>query len=211
MLEEGIQVSVRTVVKGGEMLGKTVNTLTDLYGTGTELDVYTERLVFKPKEESGNMNFINRDSMVSLEYDNTHVCVDHVLSTLPVPKGITLSGVPEIHVIRRSRASNPNVRRMFLKAGFRPASDFAKKGIVFHTRYGVDVSISRPYNALLDETQIYTSGSCLWENFGGNPPLGQDYLLEFKKTVSSQADVEACLETISELHRNLDKRCNKKQ
>ena len=209
MLEEGIEVSLRTVVRGGESLGKLVNVLTGLYGQGKEGDSFYERLVFKPKQELGNMNFINRDSVVCLEYSKNHICVDHVLSTLPVPKGPVYSGKPEIVVIRRSKASNPNVRRLFQKSGFKVLSDFAKKGLVFNTRYGIDVSLSRPYNAQLSEKQSYETGTPVWESVGGHTPLGQDYLLEFKKVVSNQADVEACLESIGDLQRNLETQCNK--
>jgi hypothetical protein len=199
MFEEGILVCHRSVIKGGESLSRLFNALTDLYGQGTDVDHLEERLIFKPMEQSGNMNFINKDSLMIMHYEKNRIVVQHVVSSLP-------SGKPLIEVlaVRQSGASNLNLRRMLIRSGFRVKSDFAKKGLQFNTRHdGIEVILTRPYNCELKGSSSYESGIPAWNNLGGSFPFGSDYLIELKKMINNQSELDACIQSITDLHSKL--------
>jgi hypothetical protein len=193
---EGIQVVSRSVVPGGEALNQLVAKLTRLYGQGTEIDVFEETLVFHPLQEAGNMNYVNREVTVTLQYkctaNATITTVSHIGSAVPVESFTAFN-------TRTTPSSSANIRRTFLKAGFSARNDFSKKGLEFSTRTGVEVTLSRPYNAALSESQTYVEGIPTWETLPGPLPLESDYLLELKQLVKSQVDLESTVANITKL------------
>jgi hypothetical protein len=196
--EEGFEVTLRSVVKSGESITHLVGSLTGLYGQGSEVDIFRERLVFRPREEVGNMNFVNRDCSIDIEYTKDEIRVKHLVSTATAGK----AAVPqtcEIFCVRLSSCSNCTFRRMFLKAGFTVVSDFGQKGLRFKAPNEVVITITRPHNAEINPNASYQSGKLVWENISGQPPFGQDYLLEVSSITREQSDVEDLLASLAEI------------
>lgn len=197
-LEEGFEVTLRSIVKSGESITRLVGRLTTLYGQGSEVDIFRERLTFRPREEAGNMNVVNRESSIDIEYTKDNVRLKHLVSTASAGK----AAVPqtcEIFCIKLSTCSNCNVRRMFLKAGFAVRSDFGQKGLRFKAPNEVVITITRPHNAEINSSVSYQSGKLAWENISGQPPFGQDYLLEVSSIVKEQSAVEDLVGSLIEI------------
>lgn len=203
-MDEEIEVVFRSVVKGdGDELSLMVSRLTSLFGPGVEVDIFEESLVFKPLQDSGNMNVVNRDVIVTFEYrssaaSNT-VVAKHIGSSIPVITETDADAFSAYNV-RTSSASNANLRRTFLKSGFVVRNDFARKGLKFATRKDrVTILLSRPYNALFTEGVSYLEGSACWETLPGPLPFESDYLLEVKQCIKSQADVSSAVMFMTKL------------
>ena len=196
-MTESTEVILRLIVKGGDQLQRLVNSLTSVYGRGTEVDMFQEELVFKPIQERGNMNYVNRDVLVELEYSGGGVVVKHIGSSLTELKDLPV-GARAFNVVKTS-VSEGNIRRLFLKSGFILKSDFAKKGIRFISRTGLTICLSRPYNASLGLDQTYMTGITCWETLTGPFPLGQDYLLEISGNTKYQAGAEDLVREINAL------------
>ena len=201
MAREGVEVVIRSVVKNGEDLQRMVALLTNLYGPGSEIDSFEEQLVFHPKQEQGNMNYINRDVHVRIEYRADSVVVKHIGSPATGIKGL----VPgtQASTVTETIVEACNIRRVFTKTGFVVASDFAKKGLEFKTRHGATVVLSRPYNAALAEDKMYVDGRASWEPLGGPLPFGSDYLLELKQLAEGQGSVDSVVHALNELSKEL--------
>jgi hypothetical protein len=194
MSSEIFEISLRAVIKGGDALNGVVSRLTELYGSGTEADMFQERLVFTPKEQTGNMNFINRECLVDIVYERSHkILVKHLVSSVAVKTDIP----SEVFAVRKSEAANANVRNVFLKAGFRPRHDFAKKGLRYKTQHDAFVTVTRPYNAQISVSSSNITGVPSWDNIGGQAPLGQDYLIEISTQVTEQSKIDATVEKLS--------------
>ena len=203
MFEEGILVCHRCIVRGAESLNKLVNILNDLYGSSEEVDTLEERFIFSPKEEAGNLNVINRETNMILLYDKNNVVVQHVVSTVPYNKPLPISGSIEVFGMRQSQASNANLRRLFRRCGFTLKSDFAKKGLRFQSRHDLEIVLTRPYNIEFNERTAYETGVPSWDNKGGAPPLGPDYLLEMRKIIINQSELQNSVDSIVDLHSKL--------
>lgn len=200
---EGIEVTVRALVANGAPLQHMVNTLTTTFGQGTEIDVFHEVLLFKPQQQQGNMNFVNRDVRVSIEYRTDGIIVRHVGSSITGTKDMERS--TEANQVTKTNVAEANIRRLFQKSGFEVESDFAKKGLEFKTRTGASISITRPYNAGLNIDQMFASGSPSWEPLGGQLPFGQDYLVELSQRASSENHVESLAEELNVLLKRVSK------
>ena len=196
-MDEGVEIVTRCVVRG-EKLQSLVNLLSSLYGASTEVDRFEDRLAFRPREEVGNMNYVNRDCLVAIQYSGNDVLVTQRGSASNANKDVKMPPNTEIYAVKQSKATNPNVRRTFLKAGFKVTGDFATKGLAFKTRSGFTITVARPYNAALSDT-MYGTGKSAWESLSGAHPFGQDYLLEVKRLVSTQEEIDESVESINQL------------
>lgn len=194
---EGFEATIRSVIKSGDSISRLVTRLTNLYGQGAEVDLFRERLSFQPREEVGNMNFVNRDCVVDIEYLEQNATMRHLVSTVTVGKA-SLPLNCEIFSIKTTPCSNCNFRKMFLKAGFVVQSDFGQKGLRFTTPHGHVITITRPHNAEIKQNTSYQSGRLTWENISGSPPLGQDYLLEVRCQVAGVTSIEEVLSNLQE-------------
>lgn len=198
---EVVEVVFRSVVMGGEELNHLVSRLAALYGPGSEIDILEETLVFHPQKDTGNMNYINREVTVTCEYrSDSFSTIKHIGSSIPIIAPTAADEEFQAYNVRISRASNINIRRTFLKAGFSLRNDFAKKGLEFVSRIkGLTVFLSRPYNANLLEASLYLDGAPSWETLPGPLPFESDYLLEVKHLIQAQSDVDASVALIQKL------------
>ncbi len=196
-----IRISYSSVIKDGAQLQELVKQLTARYGDSTEEDSFDEHLVFKPFNEVGNMNYVIRDTNVSIRYS----------AKTPDTCSITYYGAPVDNpylakfpfltaLSARSTDADCNVRNILMKSGFQRKADFAKKGIKFSTRMKDQyIVLSRPYNAMLNLEKLNTMGSVVWSNISGSFPFKLDYLLEINQTIKSIEELENACDSLNNL------------
>jgi hypothetical protein len=196
-----IEITYASIVRDGEHLQRLVQSLQHLYGPEEEIDVFEERLVFKPQVEVGNMNYVIRDSNVRIVYDNK----------LPDRCDITYLGAPVDNAVAtkfprfrtvstRSTNASSNFRNILGKSGFTTVADFAKKGIQFCTRTrGQSVVISRPYNAAMSDEKMRKFGTAIWTPLPGPLPFKQDYLFELTQQINGTEELEAACESLTRI------------
>ena len=200
--KEDIECVVRCVVREGQQLETVVRTLTDIYGQGEEIDIFHERMVFVPHNEAGNLNVINRESVIGIQY----LAEKETCSVKYIGAPVNLKETVSPHVEATSVCqvvATTNVRRTLLKTGFKVTSDYAEKGLRFRTRRDSQlISITRPYNACLIEDRLYRERIASWDSLPGPFPFGRDYLLELRQLIGSVITPE---EALSELQALLDR------
>ena len=143
---------------------KCVSKLVECFGVGEQIDEFRERYLFVPQNEVGNMNYIHRNILVEIVYASDGSCCVYQLSETADGSTVACNSLW-------------NIRRMFMKAGFKIIGDFAQKGLRFNTRNdGTCIVISRPYNAVL------ACENTTWNSLPGPLPFGNDYLIEVTQT-----------------------------
>ena len=188
----------RKIVKE-ESITELVNRLTNLFGDGEACDFFSESLCFNPQNEAGNMNYINRDVFVDIQYSATD---DRICNLTRVGASVVVKDRAASATVVTRSTLEVNIRRMFFKGGFFVKSDYAKKGLVFETRDNQTISLTRPYNAVLNETSLYEKHLAAWTLLAGPLPFGTDYLLEISQHSPSEALVDI---TVLNLRTMLDK------
>jgi hypothetical protein len=200
--KEDIECVIRCVVRDGQQLETVVRALTETFGQGEEIDIFHERLVFVPHNEVGNLNVINRESVICIEY----LAEKESCSVKYMGAPVNLKETSGLHVEATSVSqvvATTNIRRTLLKTGFTVTSDYAEKGLRFRTRRDAQtISITRPYNASLIEDRVYRERIASWDSLPGAFPFGRDYLLELSQLTGSTHTPE---EALSELQAMLDR------
>lgn len=196
-----IRISYIVVVKEGAPLQALVKALNARYGDSIEEESFEEHLVFKPYNEAGNMNYVIRDTSVSILYSTrTPNTCSVTYYGAPVDNPYLLKFPYLTALSARTSDADCNFRSILVKSGFQKKADFAKKGITFSTRVNNQkIVLSRPYNAILSIDNLKTNGVASWHNIPGSFPFKQDYLLEIHQNIKSVEEVETACDSLSNL------------